>query len=85
MQADHNLTVIGDLSMLVRPHVWTIGTTLYVDLEVITMAGMPVPADLSDDDPTWAALDEVARIPEAEIDRIIEELGLGDFLRAVRQ
>ncbi|MEE8197981.1 MAG: hypothetical protein V3T69_12490 [Acidiferrobacterales bacterium] len=64
MQADHNLTVICDLSMLARPHVWTIDTTLYVDLDVFTMAGMPVPAESFDDDPTWAALEEVARVPE---------------------
>ncbi len=85
MQADHNLTVIGDLPMLARPHVWTVGTTLYIDFDVFTMAGMPVPADLFDDDPTWAALEEVARIPDAEIDTLIEEMGLGDFLRAARR
>ncbi len=79
MQADHNLTVICDPSMLARPHVWTVDTTLYVDLDVITMAGMPVPAELFDDDPTWAALEEVARMPEEEIDRMIDELGLGQF------
>ena len=85
MQADHNLTVICDISMLARPHVWTVDTTLYVDLDVMTMAGMPVPAELFDDDPTWSALEEVARIPQAEIDKIIEKLGLGDFLRAARR
>ncbi len=45
----------------------------------ITFAdGKPIPAELFDDDPTWSALEEVARIPQAEIDRIIEELGLKD-------
>jgi hypothetical protein len=48
-------------------------------LDVITMAGMPVPAELFDDDPTWAALEEVARMPEEEIGRMIDELGLGQF------
>ncbi len=52
----------------------------------ITMAdGKPIPAELFDDDPTWSALEEVARIPQAEIDRLIEEMGLGDFLRAARR
>ncbi|MFB3082863.1 MAG: hypothetical protein ACE1Z4_05325 [Gammaproteobacteria bacterium] len=50
----------------------------------ITMAGRPIPAEWFDDDPTWSALEEVARIPEPEIDKIIEKLGLGDFLRARR-
>jgi hypothetical protein len=41
--------------------------------------------ELFDDDPTWSALEEAARIPQAEIDKIIERLGLGDFLRAARR
>lgn len=80
MQADHNLTVICDLSTLARPHVWAVDTTLYVDLDVITMAGMRVPAELFDDDPTWSALEELARMPGEEIDRMIDELGLAQFL-----
>ncbi len=52
----------------------------------ITMAdGKPIHAELFDDDPTWSALDEVARILQAEIDTLIEEMGLGDFLRAARR
>lgn len=51
----------------------------------ITMGDSPIPMELFDDDPTWSALEEVARIPQAEIDKIIERLGLGDSLRAARR
>ena len=33
------------------------------------MAGRPVPVELFDDDPTWSALDELARTPLPPTDR----------------